>query len=176
MSFLTFGHGTASQDQLIDLLRGAQVELVVDVRTAPGSRRNPHVGRAELQRWLPEAGIAYRWERELGGFRKALEDSPDVVWRNASFRGYAGYTRTESFLAAIGPVLDEADRRVTAVMCSETLWWRCHRRIIADFVVRARGVDVRHLMHDGSLVEHAVTPGLRVRSDGLLIYDDIATA
>jgi uncharacterized protein (DUF488 family) len=182
MPFLTFGHGTASQEQITELLTGAGVELLVDVRTAPGSRRNPQVGREELQRWLPEAGIAYRWERELGGFRKPATDSPDVVWRNASFRGYAGYTRTGGFLTAVdrllgdSKLLDQSRDAMTAVMCSETLWWRCHRRIIADFLVCARGVDVRHLMHDGSLAPHAVTPGVRLRSDGLLVYDVIATA
>lgn len=170
MQLLTFGHGTATQEQITDLLIGAGVGLVVDVRTAPGSRRNPHVGRAELQQWLPAAGIAYRWERELGGFRKVAPDSPDVVWRNASFRGYAGYARTDAFAAALGGVLADAKQQPTVVMCSETLWWRCHRRIIADVAVCVRGVDVRHLMHDGSLAAHAVTPGARVQGDQLF-YD-----
>lgn len=152
------------------LLSGAEVQLVVDVRTAPGSRRNPHVARTELARWLPEAGIAYRWERDLGGFRKAAPESPDVIWRNDSFRGYAGYARTDAFVQALDRVLDEAARQRTVVMCSESVWWRCHRRIIADVASCARGVDVRHLMHDGRLVEHAVTPGARLVG-GLLIYD-----
>jgi uncharacterized protein (DUF488 family) len=171
VQLLTFGHGTASEEEMTILLRDARVELLVDVRTAPGSRRNPHVGRAQLQQWLPAAGIDYRWEGDLGGFRKAAKDSPDVVWRNASFRGYAGYARTDTFVAAVDRVLADAAQRTTVVMCSESLWWRCHRRIIADFVVRARGVDVRHLMHDGRLADHAVTPGARLRSDGLLVYD-----
>lgn len=170
MRLLTFGHGTASQEQITELLRGAGVRLVIDVRTAPGSRRNPHVGRTELQAWLPASGIDYRWERDLGGFRKVAADSPDVVWRNASFRGYAGYARTEAFAAAFDRVLTEAARRPTVVMCSESLWWRCHRRIIADVAVCVRGVDVRHLMHDASLAEHVVTAGARVQ-DGRLFYD-----
>lgn len=171
LQLLTFGHGTASQDDITAVLQGAGVQLLVDVRTAPGSLRNPHVGRAQLEHWLPEAGIGYRWERELGGFRKAAADSPDVVWRNASFRGYAGYTRTPAFISAVDRLLDDVAREVTVVMCSESLWWRCHRRIIADFVVCARGVAVSHLMHDGRFVEHAVTPGARLRSDGLIVYD-----
>ena len=89
MTLLTVGHGTASQDELTALLRDAGVRLLVDVRTAPGSRRHPHVARAELERWLPEAGIAYRWERDLGGFRKPAPDSPDVVWREPMFRRLA---------------------------------------------------------------------------------------
>ena len=172
VTLLTFGHGTATQEQITELLHGAGVQQVVDVRTAPGSRRNPHVGRDELQRWLPETGIEYRWERALGGFRKAAPDSPDVAWRNASFRGYAGYTRNPEFVAAIEKVLEEAQQRVTTVMCSESVWWRCHRRIIADFAVLARGVDVRHLMHDGRLADHTVTAGARLNDDRLLVYDD----
>lgn len=170
MQLLTFGHGTATQEQITALLHDAEVELLVDVRTAPGSRRNPHVARAELARWLPDAGIAYRWEPDLGGFRKAAPDSPDVVWRNTSFRGYAGYARTEAFTKALDRVLQEAATRRTAVMCSESVWWRCHRRIIADVAACARGVDVRHLMHGGSLVPHEVTAGARL-VDGLLVYD-----
>ena len=171
MQLLTFGHGTASQEQITDLLRGAGVENLVDVRTAPGSRRNPHVNRDELQRWLPEAGIAYRWEKDLGGFRKPAPDSPDVGWTNPSFRGYAGYARTRQFVTAIDRVLAETKERSTTVMCSETLWWRCHRRIIADFVVLARGTVVRHLMHDGRLAGHRPSESARLTDDGLLVYD-----
>lgn len=171
MTLLTFGHGTASQEQITGLLTGAGVENLIDVRTAPGSRRNPHVGRDSLQVWLPEAGIAYRWEKDLGGFRKAAPDSPDVGWTNPSFRGYAGYARTPEFLAAIDRVLAEAGSRTTVVMCSESVWWRCHRRIIADFVVLARGAVVRHLMHDGRLAEHRPTESARLTDGGLLVYD-----
>lgn len=168
VELLTFGHGTASADEIVSLLRGAGVQAVVDVRTAPGSRRNPHVGRAELERWLP---FAYRWERRLGGFRRAAPDSPDVAWRNDAFRGYAGYTRDPRFLAAVDELLAAAAGEVTTVMCSESVWWRCHRRIIADFVTLVRGVAVRHLMHDGRLDPHRPSGGVRVREDGLLVYD-----
>src|SRR6516225_6104461 len=168
---LTFGHGTATAERMTDLLRGAGVAVLVDVRTAPGSRRHPHVARAELERWLPEAGISYRWEKRLGGFRKPAPDSPDTAWREDMFRGYAGYMRSADFLAAIDGVLAEAVSRLVAVMCSESVWWRCHRRLVADFVTAARGVEVRHLMHDGRLEEHRPSPGLRLRDDGLLVYD-----
>jgi len=168
---VTFGHGTAAADQIAGLLREAGVAAVVDVRTAPGSRRNPHVARAELERWLPEAGIGYRWEKRLGGFRRPAPDSPDSAWREPAFRGYAGHMRGPGFLAAIDEVLAEAADRTTAVMCSESVWWRCHRRLVADFVSVARQVPVRHLMHDGRLVPHQPTAGLRLRDDGLLVYD-----
>jgi len=168
---LTFGHGTATAERMTELLRGAGVTVLVDVRTAPGSRRHPHVARAELERWLPGAGIAYRWDKRLGGFRKAAPGSPDTAWREDMFRGYAAHMRTDGFLAAVDDLLAQADADLTAVMCAESLWWRCHRRLLADFAVAARGVPVRHLLHDGRVEEHRLSPGLRRREDGLLVYD-----
>jgi len=176
---ITFGHGTASAERIAELLRSAGVTTLIDVRIAPGSRRNPHVARAELERWLPGDGISYRWEKRLGGFRQPAPDSPDVAWRETAFRGYAGHMRQPDFLAAIDELLGPADTRPQApagtgqqaVMCSESLWWRCHRRLIADFAEIARGVPVRHLMHDGRLAPHRPSPGVRLRADGLLVYD-----
>lgn len=168
---VTFGHGTAGIEEITSLLRDAGVVSLVDVRTAPGSRRNPDVVRMELERSLPERGIGYRWEKRLGGFRKVPPDSPDVVWRNDAFRGYAAHMRTGTFRDAIDELLAEAAERRTAVMCSESVWWRCHRRMIADFVQLARDVPVRHLMHDGRLDDHHFSAGVRLRDDGLLVYD-----
>ena len=168
---LTFGHGTSSAEQMTELLRGAGVSALVDVRTAPGSRRHPHVARAELERWLPEAGISYRWDKRLGGFRRPGPDSPDVAWREDMFRGYAEHMRTAGFSAAVDEVLAGASAETTAVMCAESLWWRCHRRLLADYVSAVRGVPVRHLLHDGRLEDHRLSPGLRLRDDGLLVYD-----
>ena len=168
---LTLGHGTATAGRMAELLRSADVAVLIDVRTAPGSRRHPHVARAELERWLPEAGISYRWDKRLGGFRKAAPDSPDTAWREDMFRGYAAHMRTEAFQAAMDEVLTQADADRTVVMCAESLWWRCHRRLLADFAVASRGVPVRHLLHDGRIEEHRLSPGLRRRDDGLLVYD-----
>ena len=147
---LTFGHGTATAERMTELLRDAGVAVLVDVRTAPGSRRHPHVARAELERWLPEAGISYRWDKRLGGFRKAVPDSPDTAWREDMFRGYAAHMRTEEFQAAMDEVLVQAGVDSTAVMCAESLWWRCHRRLIADFAVATSGVAERR--------EHIIDP------------------
>ncbi|MBZ6105459.1 DUF488 family protein [Streptomyces olivaceus] len=169
---VTFGHGTAGRSELAALLRDAGVAAVADVRTAPGSRRDPDLLRERLARWLPEERLGYRWERRLGGFRKPAPDSPDVVWRNASFRGYAAHTRTPEFVAAMDELLAQAARERSAVMCGEAVWWRCHRRLIADFAVLARDTPVDHLMHDGRLTPHSPTPGARLRPDGLLVYDD----
>ena len=171
MALITFGHGTASAEQIAGLLCSAGVTALIDVRTAPGSRRHPHVARAELERWLPAEGISYRWEQRLGGFRRPAPDSPDLAWRDDSFRGYAGHMRQPEFLAAIDEVLGQAAAQQLTVMCSESVWWRCHRRLIADFAEIARGVPVRHLMHDGRLAEHRPSPGVRLRPDGLLVYD-----
>ncbi|SCE09686.1 Protein of unknown function, DUF488 [Streptomyces sp. DvalAA-14] len=168
---LTFGHGTATRDRIATLLGGAGVRALVDVRAVPGSRRHPDSGRDALARWLPQEGIAYRWEPRLGGFRKAAADSPDTFWNNASFRGYAGYTRDPQFVAAMDELLETVPTVRTAVMCSETLWWRCHRRLIADFAVLARSTPVLHLAHDGRLAPHRPTAGARLRDDGLLVYD-----
>jgi uncharacterized protein (DUF488 family) len=165
----TFGHGTASQQEITYLRRTAGVDTVVDVRTAPGSRRNPQVMRASLEEWLPAAGIAYRWDKRLGGFRRPPADSPDVFWRQEMFRGYAAYMRTPEFATAVTELLEYPGAQT--VMCSESVWWRCHRRMIADFLVLVHEVPVEHLMHDGRLTPHEPTSGARLRSDGTLVYD-----
>jgi uncharacterized protein (DUF488 family) len=171
LPLITFGHGTASAERIAALLTSAGVTALTDVRTAPGSRRHPHVARAELERWLPAHGIGYRWDKRLGGFRRPAPDSPDVAWREPAFRGYAAHMRQPDFLAAIDEVLARAATEQVAVMCSESLWWRCHRRLIADFAEIARGVAVRHLLPDGRLEAHRRPPGVRLRPDGLLAYD-----
>jgi uncharacterized protein (DUF488 family) len=167
---LTFGHGRGTQEEVLTLLHGHEVRRVVDVRTAPGSRAHPHVARAALEQWLPEAGIAYRWEPRLGGFRTPAPDSPDTYWQNPAFRGYAGHLRTPQAQAALRKVLDEAADDCTTVMCSESVWWRCHRRLIADDAVLIAGVRVLHLMHDGRLEPHQPSPGARVEGN-VLVYD-----
>lgn len=169
-TLFTIGHGAASQAELLDRLHSADIALVVDVRMAPGSRKHPHVSRDALEVWLPEAGMDYRWERRLGGFRKAAADSPDVVLRNESFRGYATHMRTADFASAMEDVLASARDRPTAVMCSETVWWRCHRRMLADYVVLVREWEVRHLMPGNRLEPHRVTEGARRDGDDV-VYD-----
>jgi uncharacterized protein (DUF488 family) len=178
---VTYGHGTESAERTAAILRGAGVVSLIDIRIAPGSRRNPQFARAAMEEWLPEAGVGYRWEKRLGGFRRPGPDNPDTAWREDMYRGYAEYMRSAEFAAAIDGVLAETAElqagardsggRHVAVMCSESLWWRCHRRLLADFVSRARGTGVRHLMHDGRVEEHRPSPGLRARDDGLLVYD-----
>ncbi|WP_435856294.1 DUF488 domain-containing protein [Streptomyces longwoodensis] len=171
LELITVGHSSAGQETLAELLRAAGVTAVVDVRTAPGSRRYPYLARQRMAEWMPREHLAYRWEPRLGGFRKPPPDSPDTVWRNESFRGYAAQTRAPEFVAAMDELVRQAGRERTAVMCREAVWWRCHRRLIADVAVLAHGAVVQHLMHDGRFMTHTPTPGVRRREDGLLVYD-----
>ena len=122
MRLWTFGHGTASAAELTELLTAAGVGSVVDVRSAPGSRRNPHMARTALTEWLPQRGFDYRWEHRLGGFRRLPTDSPDTAWRHDSFRAYAAHMRTEEFRTAIDEMLTAALTQHVAVMCSESVW------------------------------------------------------
>src|SRR5690606_40814031 len=115
------------------------------------------------------------WEQRLGGFRKLPPDSPDTALRNPSFRAYAGYMRSAPFIEAMAELLQEAERRRTAVMCSESVWWRCHRRLIADHAELLGDRRVLHLMPDGRLSPHRPTEGVRVEGDAL-VYDVEATA
>jgi uncharacterized protein (DUF488 family) len=167
---LTVGHGTARREDFAELLASAGVQALVDVRIAPGSRKFPHFGKDELAGWLPAAGVAYRWEKRLGGFRKLPPDSPDVALRNDSFRAYAAYMRSTEFLDALGGLIKQATEERVVIMCSETVWWRCHRRLIADHALLLDGLDVRHLMPGGKLTPHVPTSGVRVAGTEL-VYD-----
>ncbi len=185
-ALLTIGHGTASPDALTGILRTAGVARVVDVRRFPGSRRHPHVARDELAGWLPAAGIAYRWEPRLGGRRRLppASDPPggdgvpaaaDPWWQVEAFRAYAAHTRTPEFREAMVDLLAEVRTGpgATAVLCSETVWWRCHRRLVADVAVLLHDVAVEHLGHDGRRTRHPPSAGARVTPDGL-VYDRTA--
>ena len=175
MRLWTVGHGTLSAEAFASLLRDAGVDHLVDVRTAPGSRRHPHFGRAAMEEWLPGAGIAYRWERDLGGVRRPEPASPNTALRDPNFRGYADHMRTPRFGAALDAVLTQANEFPSVVMCSESLWWRCHRRLLADSASLLAGAEVVHLLHNGRLEPHRPTEGVRREGD-LLVYDGGETA
>ncbi|MBC5828924.1 MAG: DUF488 domain-containing protein [Candidatus Eremiobacteraeota bacterium] len=169
---LTLGHGTATADELAGLIRSAQIDLIVDVRTVPRSRRHPQFWREEMERWVPElSGSAYRWEPALGGFRKPKRESCNVALRHPAFRAYADYMETDEFSSALNDLLTPAAEKRLAIMCSETLWWRCHRRLISDAAVLLHHVTVEHLMHDGKLRPHIPTAGVRVIAADKLRYD-----
>lgn len=172
MQLLTLGHGTATAEELAQLIRRASIESLVDVRTVPKSRRHPQFWREEMERWVPElAASAYRWEPALGGFRKPHPNSPNVALHHPSFRAYADYMETGAFADALGELLERAAKSRLAILCSETLWWRCHRRLISDAALLLHGVAVEHLMHDGKRSPHVPTPGARVTPEGALRYD-----
>jgi uncharacterized protein (DUF488 family) len=165
----TIGHGARPIEEFLTLLRGAGVLLLVDVRSFPGSRKHPHFGKDALAASLATEGIAYEWKRELGGFRKARPDSRHTALRSAGFRGYADHMETDEFRSARDWLIDQAAKSRTAVMCAESLWWKCHRRMLSDALV-ATGCDVQHIMTGGRTDEHRLHSAARLE-DGLPLYD-----
>jgi uncharacterized protein (DUF488 family) len=158
----TIGHGTLKAERFAGLLTSFRISRLVDVRSAPGSRHSPQFSRSAMEEWVPNYGITYRWDPDLGGFRRASKDSTNIGLRHPAFRGYADYMGTSTFRAALDALLAEAAQSKTVIMCSETLWWRCHRRLIADAAMLLAGVVVVHLMHDGKPRPHLVTVPARV--------------
>lgn len=174
-TLVTFGHGTAGPEDLLRLLLVAGVRQLVDVRRFPASRVHPHVHEEVLAQQLPAAGIGYRWDARLGGRRRLPPDtaSPDAWWQVEAFRAYAWHTRTPEFDGGMRDLvaeIDATDGGSVAVMCSESLWWRCHRRLIADVAELSAGCRVLHLMHDGRLAEHSPVAGARVVG-GAVVWD-----
>jgi uncharacterized protein (DUF488 family) len=170
----TIGHGTLSAEKFVELLLGAGIRWLVDVRSIPKSRHNPQFAGEALAETMREAGIAYIWDSRLGGFHRAPPDgSPDVALRHASFRNYAGHMRTVEFHEGRDELLADAHEGAGAILCSESLWWRCHRRLIADHLELIRSAPVLHLMHDGRTTPHRPTEGARIVTDDL-VYDRVA--
>ncbi|WP_437287659.1 DUF488 domain-containing protein [Sorangium sp. So ce406] len=168
----TVGHGTRSVEELVELLGEGPADTLVDVRRFPGSTRSPHLARAALAEALPPLGVTYVFRGDtLGGRRTGRDDSPHLAWDNPSFRAYADHMDTDAFQRALSELVAEARAgRRMAVMCAETLWWRCHRRLIADALV-ARGLAVVHLIGPGARAPHALNPAARPDGAGRLIYD-----
>jgi uncharacterized protein (DUF488 family) len=164
VTLFTIGHSTRALDEFVRLLQANDVDLVADVRTAPGSRRMPHFARAVLADELPLRGIEYVHLPELGGLRKAKRDSINTGWRNASFRGYADYMQTGAFAAGLNHLLALAAGRAVAIMCAEAVPWRCHRSLIAD-ALTARGVESWEVIGPGQPRLHLMTPFARVSAD-----------
>lgn len=171
----TVGHGTRSVDELAAILRAAGVTVLVDVRRHPGSRRSPQFGKQALAASLSALGVRYEWwGEELGGRRTASPSSRHVALRDPAFRGYADYMETPAFCQAIERL--EALARsgeVPSILCAETLWWRCHRRLVADALV-ARGITTVHLLDARTRQAHEPTEAARIDDDGRLVYDRCA--
>ncbi|MBM3770469.1 MAG: DUF488 domain-containing protein [Acidimicrobiia bacterium] len=157
----TVGHSTHTAATFLALLSAHQIDAVADVRLVPQSRRHPHFAQHALEAFLDEAGIAYRHFRDLGGHRRPRPDSPNGAWQNESFRGYADHLATAAWRSAMDELLrwEEPSRRL-ALMCAESVWWRCHRQLIADALV-ARGREVWHITSTAPPVRHTLTPFAR---------------
>lgn len=167
----TVGHGARSLEEFLAVLATAHIARLVDVRRFPGSRRHPHFGRDALAASLPEHGIAYDFRGDvLGGRRTPSPSSRHGAWREPAFRGYADHMDSAAFREAVTHLMYDAAREPIAIMCAETLWWQCHRRLISDALV-ARGARVVHLLSVTSKQEHKLAPDLVRVDDGWPVYD-----
>jgi uncharacterized protein (DUF488 family) len=169
MIVTTVGHGTLSAPAFTGLLRDAGIEIVVDVRRYPGSRRFPQFDRDAMVTWLAEQRMDYRWLLALGGRRRPSDDSPNVGLRNEQFRGYADHMASAEFRSGVDELLAVAAAMPAVIMCAESVWWRCHRRIITDYLLAA-GEDVWHIMGVEAIEPAKITPAARPGRDGALVY------
>ena len=152
----------------MEILRAHEVEVLVDVRTYPGSRRYPHFNREALAESLALEKIRYQHEPRLGGRRKPRPDSHNSAWRNEQFRGYADHMETEEFKLGVQELLEVAEGKRVAIMCAEAVWWRCHRSLISDYL-KAKGHEVIHILDEKKVEEHPFTSAARV-INGKLSY------
>jgi len=166
----TIGHSTHPIEDFLALLSQHEIITLSDVRSYPSSRRWPQFNQEELKRAIERGGIEYRWFKSLGGRRHSKDsESPHTAWQIPAFRSYADYADSDDFRHGLDELIALAERARTAYMCSEGLWWRCHRRIISDHLV-VRGWAVIHIMPTGKLTEHSLPDFARVEN-GRLTYD-----
>ena len=162
MRLWTIGHSTRKIDHFISLLEENGIKLVVDVRSFPGSKRNPQFNKEALSDSLGQNGIRYEHFPELGGRRKPSPDSRNTAWRNASFRGYADYMETEEFGKGVKRLVDLANESgPTVIMCAEAVWWRCHRSLISDYL-KVRGIEVIHIIDANKTEPHPYTSATQI--------------
>jgi uncharacterized protein (DUF488 family) len=168
----TIGHSTRAVDELVALLREAGVDLLIDIRTVPRSRFNPQFNNDTLPAALGAQGLHYRHLAALGGLRhapKGAPPSPNGLWQNEAFRAYADYALTEPFRQGLAELHRFGDALTCAIMCAEAVWWRCHRRIVSDYLLSA-GVEVRHILGPGKIEPASLTPGAEPQPDGTILY------
>lgn len=166
----TIGHSTHSLEAFIELLTSNSIEVIVDVRSLPGSNKFPQFNKENLEISLPKVGIEYIHLLLLGGRRKINKNSQNTSWRNASFQAYADYMETEDFTSGITILKELANKKRVAIMCAEVLWWRCHRSMIAD-QLKSEGWTVRHIMSTTKNEEHRYTQPAKI-IDGKLNYKE----
>lgn len=165
----TIGHSTHSIEVFIGILHSFQIESLVDIRMYPGSRRYPHFNKETFERSLANAKIKYHHLVELGGRRKAKPDSKNTGWRVAAFKGYADYMETDAFHHGVQTLKDIATKQRTVYMCSEAVWWSCHRALVSDYL-KVEGWTVMHIMGHGKAQEHPFTKPAKNIS-GTLSYE-----
>ena len=171
MTIFTIGHSTRTIEAFLAALKKAGADCIVDVRRFPRSRRHPHFNADALAHTLPAAGVAYRPMPELGGRRERRKGgaSPHTLWREEPFRNYADYADGAEFRAALATLVELGHEHTVAIMCAEAVWWRCHRRIIADYLLAA-GEAVTHILDVGKEEPARLTEGAVARGDGSILY------
>jgi uncharacterized protein (DUF488 family) len=171
--FFTIGHSTRTLEEFSELLTAQEVRTIVDVRTVPRSRTNPQFNQDTLPASLAPYGLAYVHLPELGGLRgrpRELRVSPNTIWRNQSFRNYADYAMSEPFRSGLAELIRIGRESRSAIMCAEALWWRCHRRIVADYLV-SRGEVLFHILGRHEVAAAKLSAAARLGQEGTLIYD-----
>ena len=166
----TIGHSTRTQEHFINMLQSFSIKMLIDIRTYPGSSRYPHFNKENLEIVLPENNIGYVHLKSLGGRRQSKPGSKNTSWKNAAFRGYADYMETNEFKNAIRELEAIAIKQRTAYMCSEAVWWRCHRSMVSDYL-KANGWTVYHIMEIEKSTEHTYTKPTKI-IDGQLSYEE----
>jgi uncharacterized protein (DUF488 family) len=172
LPFYTIGHSTRTIEEFVSVLKSGPVEIVVDIRTIPRSRTNPQFNEDLLPVNIAPYGIAYIRIAALGGLRGKAKDVPPQVnglWQNASFHNYADYALSPAFHSGLTQLIELGRKRRCAIMCSEAVWWRCHRRIVSDYLL-ARGETVFHLMGSERLEQARLTPGASISAPGVVRY------
>lgn len=167
----TIGHSTHSLEEFVQMLKIFDIHLLADIRSFPGSRKYPQFNKVNLELSLPQNGINYYHLKDLGGRRKVRKDSKNNRWHNDSFKGYADYMETENFHKGIEGLIALAQKQTTAYMCSEAVWWRCHRSMVSDYL-KAKGWKVMHIMALGRAEEHPYTSPARVVGNSVLYSDE----
>ncbi|MGZ3924669.1 MAG: DUF488 domain-containing protein [Flavisolibacter sp.] len=164
----TIGHSTRSLEEFLTLLHSFGITMLADIRNYPGSRRYPHFNKEALEVSLPANNIKYEHLKELGGRRRPVPGSVNTAWRNEAFRGYADYMQTAPFTGAIEKLEVIAEIQPTAFMCSEAVWWSCHRALVSDYL-KSKGWTVMHIMDVAKAKEHPYTKPAKL-VDGILSY------
>lgn len=167
----SIGHSNRTLSDFLEMLQSFDIKIIADIRSLPGSRRYPHFNKESLKISLEEIGIQYIHMSDLGGRRKVKKDSKNTRWNNDSFRGYADYMETEDFEKAMVKLEQMALEKPLAYMCSEAVWWRCHRSMVSDYL-KAKGWTVLHIMGKDKIKEHTYTEPARVVGEEVFYFDE----